>query len=466
MTHKQKTIKNTFTINGKGLHTGLDVKMQFEPAPANHGIKFQRTDLEGKPIVDAVIDHVVDTSRGTSLQIDGARIGTIEHVLSALTGMEVDNVLVKLNAPETPILDGSAKQYVDAIEKAGIEPLEEEKKYYYIKEKITYADPEKGIEISIFPDDHLSINALVDYKSKFLENQYAELDNLEQFKEEIACCRTFVFFNELEVLLNNDLIKGGDIENAIVIVDHEVSQKDIDRMAELFNKPKLQVQPGSILSNPELTFTNEPARHKLLDILGDITLVGQPIVGKIVAKRPGHKANTEFSRLIRKAIKKDQSRNIAPKFDQAQPPLYDVNQIMTMLPHRPPFLLVDKIMYMDENMIMGIKNVTMNESFFVGHFPGEPIMPGVLQIESMAQVGAILLLNSVPDPENHLTLFLKVDKVKFKRKVVPGDTLSFRLKLLAPIRRGTAHTFGQAFVGDNVVLEGEFLAQLKRKSES
>jgi len=463
MDTKQNTLKQSFQIEGKGLHTGKAVKMIFEPAPVDHGIKFQRTDLDGKPVVDALIDHVVDTSRGTSLQIDGARIGTIEHVLSALTGMGVDNVLVKLNAEETPILDGSAKYYIEGIEKAGIEQQNANRNYYYVKKKITYEDPENGIEISIFPDDHLSINALVDYKSKFLENQFAELDNIDHFKEEIACCRTFVFFHELEVLLNNNLIKGGDLENAIVIIDHEVAQKDIDRMAKLFNKSKVQVKPGSILSNPELVYTNEPARHKLLDILGDITLVGQPIVGKIVAKRPGHKANTEFARLVRKTIKKNQGRNIVPNIDINQEPLYDVNQIMKMIPHRPPFLLVDKIMYMDETTVMGIKNVTMNESFFTGHFPGEPIMPGVLQIESMAQVGAMLLLNSVPDPENYLTLFLKVDKVKFKRKVVPGDTLFFTLKLLAPIRRGTAHTFGQAFVGDNVVLEGEMLAQIKRK---
>jgi UDP-3-O-[3-hydroxymyristoyl] N-acetylglucosamine deacetylase / 3-hydroxyacyl-[acyl-carrier-protein] dehydratase len=460
MAEKQKTLAKEVSLTGKGLHTGLDVTITFKPAAENHGYKFQRVDLNEKPIISAIVDHVTDTSRGTTLEENGVRISTIEHVLAALSGMSVDNALIEINAPETPILDGSAKFYTKVIEEAGVAEQNAEKKYFVLKEKIQYINEEKGIEITAYPDDHLNISALIDYKSNYLKNQYAELNNIADFKNEISSCRTFVFFHELEYLLKNNLIKGGDLNNAIVIIDKEVGQEELDKMADLFNKPRISVKPGHILSNPDLSFINEPARHKILDILGDISLVGMPIKAKIVAKRPGHMGNTEFAKILRKLLKKELAAGAPPVYNPNQVPLMDINQIQKLLPHRPPFLLVDKILSLDDQSIVGLKNVTMNEPFFVGHFPGEPIMPGVLQIEAMAQVGGILVLSSVPDPENYLTLFMKIDQVKFKRKVVPGDTLLFKLKLLSPIRRGICHMFGQAFVGENVATEGEMMAQI------
>jgi len=462
---KQTTLKNEISFKGKGLHTGVDVELTMCPAKENTGYIFQRTDLEGMPTIEAIANNVVDTSRGTTIEQNGVRVSTIEHVMAALFGMGIDNALIKVNGPEMPIMDGSAKFFVEGISKCGIETLDAERGYYVIKEKLVFSDPKHGIEIAAYPDESFSIDVLIDYNSKILGNQYAQLINLNDFAKEIAPCRTFVFFHELEVLLKNNLIKGGDLQNAIVIMEHEVPQSELDRVADLFNKPRVQIQPEGILNNLELHFQNEPARHKLLDIVGDLALVGRRIKGKIIAKRPGHYANTELAKSIRQLARKEAMKPNLPTFDLTQPPLFNIQQIRNILPHRPPFLLIDKILHMDDNTITGLKNVTMNEGFFVGHFPEEPVMPGVLQIEAMAQVGGIFILNTVPDPENYITYFLKIDRVKFKRKVVPGDTIIFRLELIEPIRRGIANMFGQAFVGDQLVMEGEMLAQIiKMKS--
>lgn len=459
---KQKTLVKDISLSGKGLHTGLHVNMILKPAEANTGIRFMRNDLEENPIVHAIVDNVVDTSRGTTLDENGVRIGTIEHLMAALTGHGIDNVLIEIDGPEVPIFDGSSKVIYEAIEQAGVKELEADKKYFELKERVEFVDVDKGIEIVAFPDDHLSLTVQIDYNSKVLGNQYASLNSIADFGKEIAPCRTFVFLHELEQLVKHNLIKGGDVDNAIVIVDRKVSQEELDKLAELFNKPKIQVQPEGVLNNIELRFQNEPARHKLLDMIGDLTLVGMPIKARIIASRPGHHANTEFAKLLRKIIKKESLKPAVPDYDPNQPPILDINQIMKVLPHRPPFLLVDKIISRTESMIVGIKNVTMNEPFFVGHFPGEPVMPGVLIIEAMAQCGGLLALNTVTDPENYLTYFLKIDKVKFKKKVVPGDTLIFKLQLIEPIRRGIVTMWGQAFVGESLVTEAELCAQISK----
>jgi UDP-3-O-[3-hydroxymyristoyl] N-acetylglucosamine deacetylase/3-hydroxyacyl-[acyl-carrier-protein] dehydratase len=458
----QRTLASEIKLEGKGLHTGYDVKLTIKPAEENFGVKFKRTDIEGQPVFDATIDHVIDTTRGTTIGIDGVRISTIEHVLSSLSGFCIDNALIEVNAPEMPIMDGSARYFTEAIAKTGTVEQHAERNYYVIKEKIHYHDEENGIDLLAFPDDHFSISALVDYPSDTLKNQYAELNDIQDFPSEIASCRTFSFFHELEKLLKNNLIKGGDLNNAIIIIDKEVEQAEIDRMAQIMNVPTMKVKKGQMLCNPDLYFSNEPARHKILDIVGDISLVGRPLVGKIFAKRPGHKANTEFAKLIKKSMKRETGKDYPPRYNINQEPILNTNQIKKILPHRPPFLLVDKILSMDEKSIVGLKNVTLNEGFFVGHFPDEPIMPGVLQIESMAQVGGILALNTVPDPENYLTYFLKIEQAKFKKKVVPGDTLIFKLELANPIRRGLVHMVGKGYVGDTVVFEAEMKAQITK----
>ncbi len=459
---KQKTVAKDIPLSGKGLHTGLFVNMMLKPAEANSGIRFMRIDLEENPIVHAIVDNVVDTSRGTTLDENGVRVGTIEHLLAALTGHGIDNVLIEIDGPEVPIFDGSSRIIYEAIAQAGVKELDADKKYFELKERVEFVDVDKGIEIVAFPDDHLSLTVQIDYNSKVLGNQYASLNSISDFGKEIAPCRTFVFLHELEQLVKHNLIKGGDVDNAIVIVDRQVSQEELDKLAELFNKPKIKVQPEGVLNNIELRFQNEPARHKLLDMVGDLTLVGMPIKARIIASRPGHHANTEFAKLLRKIIKKESMKPAVPEYDPNVPPIMDINQIMKVLPHRPPFLLVDKIIMRTDTMIAGIKNVTMNEPFFVGHFPGEPVMPGVLIIEAMAQCGGLLALNTVTDPENYLTYFLKIDKVKFKKKVVPGDTLIFKLQLIEPIRRGIVTMWGQAFVGETLVTEAELCAQISK----
>jgi UDP-3-O-[3-hydroxymyristoyl] N-acetylglucosamine deacetylase/3-hydroxyacyl-[acyl-carrier-protein] dehydratase len=461
MSQMQKTIKESVSLSGKGLHTGYDVQITFHPAPIDHGYMFKRTDLDGNPQITPIADNVVETSRGTTLEENGVQIHTIEHVLASLVGLELDNILMEFTGPEAPILDGSSIKYVEALKKAGIVEQEAEKNYYVIKERTVFRDEENNIELVAYPDDHFSIDVMVDYNSKVLGNQYASYHPTHDFEKEIAPSRTFVFFHELELLLKHNLIKGGDLHNAIVIMENEVSQDELDRMADLFNKPHVKVKEG-ILNNVDLRFSNEPARHKLLDIMGDLSLIGRPIKGKIVASRPGHYANTQLAKIIKENIKKELSRIAIPQYDPTKKPLYDINQIKGLLPHRYPFLLIDKITEMDDKAVIGIKNVTMNENFFMGHFPNEPIMPGVLQVEAMAQIGGILALSKVEDPENYQTLFLKIDKVKFKRKVIPGDTIVFRLELLAPIRRGLVNMFGQAFVGGELAMEGELMAQVSK----
>jgi len=459
MTEHQKTIAKPVAFSGHGLHTGVEVEMTFLPASENHGYQFKRVDLKDKPIVKALAENVVETSRGTTIEENGVRISTIEHTLAALSGMGIDNVLIQLNGPEAPILDGSSIQIIEGIQSVGIKELEASRSVYVVEEKIEYKDEENGIEIAIFPDDKLSIDVKIDYNSKVLGFQYANLDDMANFVEEIGQARTFVFLHELEFLLKNNLIKGGDVDNAIIIIDKKVSQEELDRLAELFNKPKVKVQPEGILNNVTLNYSNEAARHKLLDLIGDLALIGQSVQGKIVATRPGHYANNLFAREVRSLIKKDKLKKKAPKYD-INKHVMDVNDVMKMLPHRHPFLLVDKILHLDEKNVVGVKCVTINEGFFAGHFPEEPVMPAVLEVEAMAQVGGILVLNSVPDPEKYSTYFLKIENAKFKRKVVPGDTLVIQMDLLEPIRRGIAHMYGQVFVGDNLVAEGDLMAQI------
>ncbi len=465
MAEKQRTLKAPITFTGKGLHTGVDVKMTLKPAPDSHGYVFKRMDLPGEPVINALAENVVQTSRGTTLEENGARISTIEHVLASFAGMGIDNVLVEVDGPEAPILDGSALAYVKAIEETGTVEQATDRKYFILKEKLEYYDQEQGIHIIAYPDKVQSINVLIDYNSKVLGNQHASLDNLEHFKDQIAPCRTFVFLHELEYLIKNDLIKGGDVDNAVVIVDRKISQKELDHLADLFHKPHMKVQPEGILNNVELRFSNEPARHKLMDLMGDLALVGRWFKAKIIATRPGHQSNNEFARALRQVMKKAALQKQVPVYNPNLEPLIDINEVKRRLPHRYPFLMVDKVIRLDEKSVVGIKNVTTNEPFFTGHFPDEPVMPGVLQIEAAAQVGGILVLGTVPDPENYSTYFLKIDKVKFKRKVVPGDTLILKMDLLEPIRRGIALMFAEIFVGNKLVMEGELMAQIvKTKS--
>jgi UDP-3-O-[3-hydroxymyristoyl] N-acetylglucosamine deacetylase/3-hydroxyacyl-[acyl-carrier-protein] dehydratase len=459
MAEKQKTLKAPITFTGKGLHTGVEVKMTFNPAPDSHGYVFKRVDLPGQPLINALAENVVETSRGTTLEENGARISTIEHVLASFVGMGIDNVLIEVDGPETPILDGSAGEYAKAIEKTGTVEQQTDRKYFILKEKLEYYDEAQGIHIIAYPDKIQSINVLIDYNSKVLGNQYASLEELDNFKDEIAPSRTFVFLHELEYLVKNNLIKGGDVDNAIIIVDRQVEQEELDRLAELFNKPKVKVQPEGILNNVTLRFTNEPARHKLLDLMGDLALVGRWFKAKIIATRPGHQSNNEFARALRQVMKKAALQKRVPIYNPNVEPVMDINEVKKKLPHRYPFLLVDKVIHLDEKSVVCIKNVTMNEPFFIGHFPDEPIMPGVLQIEAAAQAGGMLVMGTVPDPENYATYFLKIDKVRFKNKVVPGDTLILKLDLLEPIRRGIALMYAEIYVGSKLVMEGELMAQ-------
>ena len=460
MNEKQRTLAKEISLSGKGLHTGINVTITFKPAPANHGYKFCRVDLPGRPVIDALAEYVTDTSRGTTLVQNNASVSTVEHVLATLHGLQIDNAMIELDGPEAPIMGGAASMFVDAINGAGIADQTEDRNYFVIKQKITFSDEEQGIDLIVYPDDHFSINVLIDYNSKILGNQYAILDNIEDFEEEISKSRTFVFFHELEPLFNMGLIKGGDLDNAIVILEKEVTQAEIDRIAKLFNRPGISTHTAGVLNNIELRYPNEPARHKLLDILGDLALVGHPIKGKVVATRPGHFANTKLAKVMRQEMKKSLSKHNIPVYDASQPPVYNLEAIKKRLPHRYPFLFVDKIISLDDNSIVGVKNATFNEPFFQGHFPDEPIMPGVLLVEALAQTGGLLVLSSVEEPERYSTYFLKIDKLKFKSKVVPGDTVILKMELTDVIRRGIVTMFGQAYVGNKLVLEGEMTAQV------
>ncbi len=461
MADKQKTLKDVVKLTGIGLHTGEKVNMEICPAPDNHGYKFQRVDLEGEPIIKADVDLVVATDRGTTLEQNGARVYTTEHVLAALYGMEIDNALIKIDGPEIPIMDGSSWVFIQAIEKVGLQEQESERNYFELTENVPWEDAEKGIEFLAVPDSNYRITVMVDYNSPVLGTQHASMYHIGEFKENISRCRTFVFLRELEFLAKNNLIKGGDLDNAIVLVDRaDIPQEELDRLAKLLGKEELKIQFDGIgvLNSSKLQYENEPARHKLLDIVGDLALIGRPLKAHILGARPGHSGNVRFAKVLKEQIKKQEGAG--KTFDLTKEPLYNINDIEKLLPHRYPFLLVDKVMEITEDSIVGVKNVTMNEPMFQGHFPGNPVFPGVLQIEATAQVGGIFALSKVDEPELYSTYFMKIDNVKFKQKVLPGDTLVFDLKLITPMRRGLVHMAGKAYVNGKLVMEAEMLAQV------
>ncbi|MES2139534.1 MAG: bifunctional UDP-3-O-[3-hydroxymyristoyl] N-acetylglucosamine deacetylase/3-hydroxyacyl-ACP dehydratase [Bacteroidota bacterium] len=458
---KQRTIKKQVSISGTGLHTGKQVNLTFVPAPENHGYKFQRVDLTDNPIIDADVDNVIDTARGTTLEQNGARVYTTEHVLAALVGLEIDNMLIQLDGPEIPIMDGSSMPFIKLLEGAGLMEQNAERIYFELKENLTYEDPIKNVEMLAVPQDSFRLTVMVDYNSDVLGTQHAHIYNVNQFKTDIAMCRTFVFLHELEALLANDLIKGGDLNNAIVLVDKEISEDQINHLKKIFHKEDVEIKGKGVLNNTTLHYFNEPARHKLLDIVGDLALVGVPLKMHILAARPGHAGNIAFAKKIKALIKSQRAKkNASPMFDLSKEPVLNIMDIQKLLPHRQPFLLIDKIMELTQESVVGVKNVTMNEEFFKGHFPENPVMPGVLLVEAMAQTGGILVLKTVPDPENYLTYFMKLDGVKFKQKVIPGDTVVFDLKLLTPIRRGICHMKGIAYVNNKPVMEAEMMAQI------
>jgi len=462
MSEKQKTVKAPIQLSGTGLHTGANVTLTIKPAAVDFGYKFTRTDLEPKVTVTAVADNVVDTSRGTVIASGNARISTIEHLMASLYAMGIDNAEIEVDGPELPILDGSSKPYVDAILSAGIEEQEAERFYYHIKRKTIFKDETSGVEIIAYPDEDFSVDVKIGYDSPYLRNQYATMNDVASFSTEIAPCRTFVFFREIEKLAKMNLIKGGDLTNAIVIVDHEVKQEEVERLTGLFGQKNVTIKQG-VLNNVDLYFDNEPARHKLLDVIGDLALCGAFIKGRFVATHPGHKANTDFAKTLRPLIKKEKGRPMPPDIDINAEPIFDIEGIKRVMPHRYPFLMIDKIMKLTETQIVGIKNVTFDESCFLGHFPKESVFPGVLQVEAMAQCGGVLVLGNMPDPENYITYFMSLKEIKWRKKVVPGDVLVFNLELLSPIRRGIVHMKAQAFVGDQLACEGEMMAQVVKK---
>ncbi|CAL2102971.1 Bifunctional enzyme LpxC/FabZ [Includes: UDP-3-O-[3-hydroxymyristoyl] N-acetylglucosamine deacetylase, family CE11; 3-hydroxyacyl-[acyl-carrier-protein] dehydratase FabZ] [Tenacibaculum sp. 190130A14a] len=461
MSNKQKTIQKEITLSGVGLHTGNEVVMTFKPAPVNHGFAFKRVDLEGQPIIEAKAEYVTTTQRGTNMEKNGVQIQTSEHVLAAAVGLNIDNLLIEINASEPPIMDGSSKYFVKALEEAGIVEQEADIEEYVVKEIISYKDEATGSEIILMPADEYQVTTMVDFGTKILGTQNATLNSISEFKEEISAARTFSFLHEIEMLLENDLIKGGDLNNAIVYVDKELSDSTVEKLKKAFKKDNVSIKPNGILDNLELHWANEAARHKLLDVIGDLALVGTRIRGKIIANKPGHLVNTLFAKKLAKIIKKEKRNNV-PVYDLNEAPLMDIHKIMDILPHRPPFLLIDRIIELSDKHVVGMKNVTMNEDFFVGHFPGAPVMPGVLQVEAMAQCGGVLVLSTVPDPENYLTYFMKMDNVKFKQKVLPGDTLIFKSELITPIRRGIAHMQAYAYANGKLVCEAELMAQISK----
>lgn len=462
---KQTTIQTPVSVKGVGLHTGKAVTLTFKPAPANHGYRFQRIDLPDQPVIPADVKLVISTNRGTTLRSGDAQVATVEHVLSALTGIGIDNVLMEIDGPEMPIMDGTSMPFVHALEQSGLETLDADREYFVITEPISYKDEVLGIELLALPAESFEATVMIDFNSNVLGQQFAALHSMTEYVDEIAPCRTFVFVHELEKLLEMGLIKGGDLDNAIVIADRRMDQEELDALARKMGKQSIKVDSEGVLNTVKLHFQNEPARHKLLDVIGDLALIGKPIRGKIVATKPGHTANVEFARILKKHLNDKRRLLGIPKYDPEKEPVYDVMQVSQMLPHRFPFLLVDKIIELTENHVVGIKNVTMNEPFFQGHFPDNPIFPGVLQIEAMAQTGGILALHNVPDPGNWDTYFLKIENTKFKAKVVPGDTLILKMELIEPIRRGIAHMQGTAYVGNRIVSEGELTAQVVRRNK-